>query len=91
MAIDLDRWGLEHDIDYNQVDLRMGINCFPLRTKRPLTRLMLRSASPPSKLRNRGMTSLLRQYPFLQKPFTGTALIKKVEDVLANKQADMNL
>ena len=29
--------------------------------------------------------------PFLQKPFTDTGLIKKVEDVLANKQADINL
>jgi len=53
-----------------------------LRTKRPLTRLLLMSASSPWKLGGRGMAGLLRQYPFLQKPFTGDLLIEKVRATL---------
>ena len=83
---------VEIDSHHNPLPRVHGDKLLPLlRTKRPLTRLMLMYASPPFKLRNRGMTSLLRKYPFLQKPFTGTALIKKIEDVMANKQADLNL
>jgi DNA-binding response OmpR family regulator len=60
-----------------------------LRMKRPLTRLMLMSASSPFKLGGRGMASLLRQYPFLQKPFSGETLVEKVRGILAGDQSGM--
>lgn len=55
-----------------------------LRVKRPLTRLMLMSASSPWKLGGRGMSGVLRQYPFIQKPFTKEFLVDKVREVLAS-------
>lgn len=49
-----------------------------LRNKRPFSRLILMSASSPWRLGGRGMSALLRQYPFLQKPFTSDMLLDKV-------------
>ena len=57
-----------------------------LRTKRPLTPIMLMSASSPWKLGGRGMAGVLRQYPFLQKPFTGDLLLEKVRAILAGTE-----
>ena len=57
-----------------------------LRTKRPLTPIMLISASWPWKLGGRGMAGVLRQYPFLQKPFTGDLLLEKVRAILAGTE-----
>ncbi len=54
-----------------------------LRTKRPLTPIMLMSASSPWKLGGRGMAQVLRRYPFLQKPLTGDLLLEKVRAILA--------
>ncbi len=56
-----------------------------LRTQRPLTPIMLMSASSPWKLGGRGMARVLRQYPFLQKPFTGDLLLEKVRAILASR------
>jgi CheY-like chemotaxis protein len=53
-----------------------------LRAKRPLTRLLLTSATPVQTLGGRGMGWMVRQYPFLGKPFTGEALVTKVTEVL---------
>jgi CheY-like chemotaxis protein len=55
-----------------------------LRTKRPLTRILLMSASTPWTLGGRGMSEVLRVYPFLPKPFTKQSLIDKVAEVLAS-------
>lgn len=57
-----------------------------LHAKRPLTPIMLMSASSPWKLGGRGMAAVLRQYPFLQKPFTGDLLIEKVRAALASRE-----
>lgn len=57
-----------------------------LRMKRPLTPIMLMSASSPWKLGGRGMAGVLRQYPFLQKPFTGDMLLEKVRATLARRE-----
>lgn len=53
-----------------------------LRIKRPLTRILLMSASTPWTLGGRGMGGVLRTYPFLQKPFTKQTLLGKVQEVL---------
>ena len=59
------------------------INLIPrLRIKRPLSRILLISASKPWTLRERGMHAILRAYPFLQKPFTKQALLDKVHEIL---------
>lgn len=55
-----------------------------LRIKRPLSRVLLMSASSPWTLAGRGMSAVLRSYPFLQKPFTKQSLVEKVREVLAN-------
>jgi CheY-like chemotaxis protein len=54
-----------------------------LRIKRPLSRILLMSATSPRTLAGRGMSGELRAYPFLQKPFTKPSLIDKVREVLA--------
>jgi DNA-binding NtrC family response regulator len=53
-----------------------------LRIKRPLSRILLMSASSPLSLGGRGMRGVLRAYPFLQKPFSKQALIGKVREVI---------
>lgn len=53
-----------------------------LRIKRPLSRIPLMSASSPWALGGRGMSGVLRSYPFLQKPFTKQSLLDKVCEVL---------
>ena len=79
---------VEIDSHHNPLPRMHGDKLLPLlRTKLPLTRLMLMSASPPFKLRERGMAKLLAQYPFLQKPFTGEVLVEKVRDALAATQS----
>ena len=55
-----------------------------LRIKRPLSRILLMSASKPWTLRRRGMHAILPAYPFLQKPFTKQALLDKVQAVLSS-------
>lgn len=55
-----------------------------LRLKRPLSRILLMSATSPWTLGGRGMSGIIRSYPFLPKPFTKQSLIEKVRDVLAN-------
>ena len=58
-----------------------------LRTIRPLTPIMLMSASSPWKLGGRGMAGVLRRYPFLQKPFTSDQLLEKVRAILASRES----
>jgi DNA-binding NtrC family response regulator len=53
-----------------------------LRTKRPSSRILLMSASSPWRLAGRGMGPVLRQYPFLQKPFIPEVLRQTVQRVL---------
>jgi CheY-like chemotaxis protein len=53
-----------------------------LRVKRPLTRLLLMSATSLHTLGGRGMGWLVRQYPFLLKPFTSETLLRTVTQVL---------
>jgi hypothetical protein len=53
-----------------------------LRGKRPLSRILVMSATTPGRLGGRGMGWLTRQYPFIQKPFTADALLHTVQDVL---------
>jgi hypothetical protein len=55
-----------------------------LRVKRPLSRILLMSASSPWTLGGRGMNGVIRSYPFLPKPFTKQSLVEKVRDVLAS-------
>ena len=72
------------DHDHNGTPRVHGDKLIPLlRIKRPLTRFLLMSACTPWTLGGRGMTPVLRAYPFLQKPFTKEALLGKVEEVLA--------
>jgi DNA-binding NtrC family response regulator len=54
-----------------------------LRAKRPLSRILLMSASTTWSLGGRGMSKVLRVYPFLQKPFTKQTLLDTVREVLA--------
>jgi CheY-like chemotaxis protein len=54
-----------------------------LRMKRPLARVLLVSATPPQTIGARGMGRLVRQHPFLQKPFTRDVLCEKVQQLLA--------
>lgn len=71
------------DSPKNMIPRLHGDKLLPiLRAKRPLSRLMLMSACSPWKLGGRGMGGLLRQYPFLQKPFMGDTLIDKVRETL---------
>ena len=53
-----------------------------LRLKRPISRILLMSASTPWRLGGRGTSPVLRTYPFSQKPFTKQALLAKVQEVL---------
>lgn len=55
-----------------------------LRIKRPLSRILLMSATSPLSLGGRGMSGVLRAYPFLQKPFTKQSLLDKVREVMAS-------
>lgn len=60
-----------------------------LRMKRPLARVLLVSATSLQTIGSRGMGRLVRQHPFLQKPFTRDVLCEKVQQLLAvssNKQ-----
>ncbi len=75
------------DVDHDQnVTPRVhGDKLIPLlRMKRPLSRILLMSASSPWTLGGRGMRGVLRTYPFLQKPFTKQVLLDKVQEVLAS-------
>lgn len=54
-----------------------------VRTKRPLARILLMSASTPWTLGGRGMCGVLQVYPFLLKPFAKQFLIDKVAEVHA--------
>jgi DNA-binding NtrC family response regulator len=54
-----------------------------LRAKRPLSRILLMSAATSWALGGRGMSKVLRVYPFLQKPFTKQTLLETVREVLA--------
>jgi CheY-like chemotaxis protein len=55
-----------------------------LRIKRPLSHILLMSASSPWALGGRGMSGVLRSYPFLPKPFTKQSLVETVQNVLAS-------
>jgi DNA-binding NtrC family response regulator len=71
------------DHDNNMMPRVHGDQLIPrLRIKRPLSRILLMSASKPWMLRERAMYAVLRAYPFLQKPFTKQALLDKVQQVL---------
>jgi DNA-binding response OmpR family regulator len=71
------------DHDRNTTPRVHGDKLIPLlRIKRPLSRILLMSASTPWTLGGRGMRAVLRAYPFLQKPFTKQALLDKVQAVL---------
>lgn len=71
------------DHDRNVTPRVHGDKLIPLlRIKRPLTRILLMSASTPWALGGRGMSSVLRVCPFLQKPFSKQALLGKVQEVL---------
>lgn len=73
------------DHDRNVTPRVHGDKLIPLlRIKRPLTRIMLMSATSPWALGGRGMTAALKTYPFLQKPFTKQALLDTVQAVLAS-------
>ena len=71
------------DRDSNVTPRVHGDKLIPLlRIRRPLSRFLLMSASTPWTLGGRGMNPVLRNYPFLQKPFTKQALLDKVQQVL---------
>jgi DNA-binding NtrC family response regulator len=73
------------DHDRNVTPRVHGDKLIPLlRIKRPLSRILLMSASTPWALGGRGMSGVLRVYPFLQKPFTKQTLLDKVRAVLAS-------
>ena len=66
------------DHDRNVTPRVHGDKLIPLlRIKRPLSRFLLMSASTPWTLGGRGMNAVLRNYPFLQKPFTKQARLKR--------------
>ncbi|MGZ8423258.1 MAG: hypothetical protein ACXWV7_10015 [Nitrospira sp.] len=76
---------IDVDHDHNVTPRVHGDKLIPLlRLKRPLSRILLMSASSPRTLGGRGMNAALRVYPFLQKPFTKKGLLDKVQDVLAS-------
>jgi DNA-binding NtrC family response regulator len=54
-----------------------------LRNQRPLTRFVLMSAASRYRLSGRGMGGVLRQYPFLEKPFRPDDLLDVVRDALS--------
>jgi DNA-binding response OmpR family regulator len=73
------------DHDHNMMPRVHGDKLIPrLQIKRPLSRILLMSASKPWMLRERGMHTVLHAYPFLQKPFTKQALLDKVQEVLTS-------
>jgi CheY-like chemotaxis protein len=75
------------DVDYdrNVMPRVHGDKLIPLlRSKRPLSRILLMSASSPWALGGRGMSGVLRAYPFLPKPFTKQSLLDKVRETLAS-------
>jgi CheY-like chemotaxis protein len=73
------------DTPSNPVPRVHGDKLLPiLRAKRPLTRLLLMSAMSVQTLGGRGMGWMVRQYPFLRKPFTSETLVTKVIEVLQN-------
>jgi hypothetical protein len=72
------------DHDRNVTPRVHGDKLIPLlRIKRPLSRILLMSSTSPLALGGRGMSGVLRTYPFLQKPFTKESLVAKVREVLA--------
>jgi DNA-binding response OmpR family regulator len=74
---------IQMDRPFNPLPRMHGDKLLPiLRAKRPLTRVLLMSATSVQRLGGRGMGWLVRQYPFLPKPFTAGALVNKVTDVL---------
>jgi DNA-binding NtrC family response regulator len=76
LDVQLDRRGISRPRVHGDQLLPM------LRAKRPSTRMLLMSTSSPWRLAGRGMGPLLRQYSFLQKPFTTDALLQAVQRVL---------
>ncbi len=77
--------GVAVDHDQNLTPRVHGDKLIPLlRIKRPLSRILLMSASTPWTLGGRGMSRVLRVYPFLHKPFTKQTLLDKVREVLAS-------
>ena len=71
------------DTRHNTVPRVHGDKLLPiLRSKRPLTRVLLMSAASPWTLGGRGMGALIRKYPFLQKPLTADTLLLKIREVL---------
>ena len=76
---------VEVDHERNVMPRVHGDKLIPLlRIKRPLSRILLMSASSPWALGGRGMSRVLRVYPFLQKPFTKQSLLEKLREVLAS-------
>ena len=77
---------VEVDHERNVMPRVHGDKLIPLlRIKRPLSRILLMSASSPWVLGGRGMSRVLRAYPFLQKPFTKQSLLDKVREGLASE------
>ncbi len=73
------------DHDRNVTPRVHGDKLIPiLRIKRPLSHILLMSDASPGALGGRGMSGVLRVYPFLQKPFTKQSLVDKVREVLAS-------
>ncbi len=74
---------VEVDHDRNVMPRVHGDKLIPLlRIKRPLSRILLMSASSPWALGGRGMSRVLRANPFLKKPFTKQSLLDKVREGL---------
>ncbi len=73
------------DHDRNVTPRVHGDKLIPLlRIQRPLSHILLMSAASPWALGGRGMSGVLRVYPFLQKPFTKQVLLDKIQEVLAS-------
>jgi CheY-like chemotaxis protein len=73
------------DHDQNVTPRVHGDKLIPfLGINRPLSRILLMSASTPWTLGGRGMSRVLQVYPFLQKPFTKQTLLDKVREALAS-------
>lgn len=82
---------VEVDHDRNVMPRVHGDKLIPLlRAKRPLSRMLLMSASTPWSLGGRAMGRVLRVYPFLQKPFTKQTLLGKVREALASPPSSKN-